>query len=282
MGKAKILFADNDPEYLKARKEFLENEGFDVVTAANPLQARRLLQKGGIDVAILDTRLEEDGNEDDISGLLIAEEVAHHIPKIILTAYPSTEDAARVLSPKLEGLPAAVKFLVKQQGKQEKPEVLIQAIHEALQFGKRAFQQTVDNITKQLNEDYADARKEARIHYWSSLVVALLGIGLIFGGIFLTLRNSLEFPVGIASSIGGIVTEVVNYLFFRRVDVAHKRVDVYHGELLQMRSFESLLAACEEFHTLDDRETAKKQIVSSAAKIWFKMILTDKPEPEVP
>lgn len=36
MPKVTILFADNDPDFLKTRSEFLEQEGYLVVTANDP------------------------------------------------------------------------------------------------------------------------------------------------------------------------------------------------------------------------------------------------------
>ena len=269
MSKLKILFADNSIDFVNARKEFLENEGYDVIVATNPSDARRILEQEKIDVAILDVRLLRDHDEKDISGLILAKEVAPHVPKILLTGYPTIKVAIQALAPNLEGLPAAVKFLTKQQQEHDGPESLIEAVREALQFAKRAFQQVVDDITRQLNEDYTDARREARVHYWVSMAVSALGIGLIFGGIILTLQRANNYPLGIASTAAGIVTEVVNYLFFRRVDIAHKRVDDYHSELLKMKLFETLLSLSDELLSPDDREKTKHEIINLAAKQWF-------------
>jgi CheY-like chemotaxis protein len=249
----------------------LEREGYHVIVATNPSDARRILEQERIDVAILDIRLLRDYDEKDVSGLTLAKEVGRHVPKIMLTGYPTIEAAIQALAPELEGLPPAFAFLTKQQQEQEGPEALIKAIREGLQFGKRAFKQMVDSISRQLNEDYADARKEARVHYWASLVVSLLGIGLIFGGIVLTFQGVDDRPVGIASTVGGIVTEVINYLFFLRVDVAHKRVDEYHSELLQMKLLESLLAASDELLSPEDQGSTKKEIIGFAARQWLTM-----------
>jgi len=280
MAKATVLFADNDVNFVNTRKEFLENEGYSVIVATSPTDARRALEQERIDVAILDIRLLRDYDEKDVSGLTLAKEVARHIPKIMLTGYPTIEAAIQALAPDLEGLPPAVTFLTKQQQEQEGPEALIKAIREGLQFGKRAFKQMVDGIFKQLNEDYIDARKEARAHYWTALVVSLLGIGLIFAGIVLTFQTPGDRSVGIASTVGGIVTEVVNYLFFRRVDVAHKRVDRYHGELLQMKLFESLLAASDELLSPEDQGSIKKEIIGFTARQWLTMQEIESPSSE--
>jgi len=89
MAKATILFADNDVDFLKTRSEFLEREGYLVVPATSPTEAWRKLKTGGIDLAIVDVRLVNDDDEKDTSGLTLAKEVAHSVPKIILTGFPS-------------------------------------------------------------------------------------------------------------------------------------------------------------------------------------------------
>jgi DNA-binding response OmpR family regulator len=53
MAEANILFADNDINFVNTRKEFLEREGYHVIVATNPSDARRILEQERIDVAIL-------------------------------------------------------------------------------------------------------------------------------------------------------------------------------------------------------------------------------------
>ncbi|MFT3892790.1 MAG: response regulator [Anaerolineales bacterium] len=269
MFKPKILFADNAIDFVNARKEFLEKEGYDVICATNPTDARRILEERKIDVAILDIRLMRDYDENDISGLTLAKEVARHVPKILLTGYPSVELAIQALAPNLDGLPVVVKLLIKQNQEKTGSEALLQAVREALQFGKRAFQQVVDDITRQLNEDYADARKEARVHYWVTMIVSAIGILLIFVGLILMIKSAGSLPLGVASTISGTVTEVINYLFFRRVDIAYMRVDKYHGELLKMKLFESLLTLSDDLLSSTDREKTKHEIIHLAANQWL-------------
>lgn len=128
MPKATILFADNDPDFLKTRSEFLEQEGYQVVFAADPTEARRKLEAGGIDLAILDIRLLDDDDEKDVSGLTLAKEVARTVSKIILTGFPSFDYVREALRPQPDGLPAAVGFVAKEEG----PEALLQAVRKAL------------------------------------------------------------------------------------------------------------------------------------------------------
>ena len=77
-----ILFADNDPDFLSTRREFLEQAGYDIILASTPAEAEKHLLHGKIDLAILDIRLKDDGDEKDTSGLVLAREVALLVPKI--------------------------------------------------------------------------------------------------------------------------------------------------------------------------------------------------------
>ena len=48
MKKINILFVDNDPEFIKARKKILEGEGYNVITANNPEKAKHLINNDKI------------------------------------------------------------------------------------------------------------------------------------------------------------------------------------------------------------------------------------------
>jgi DNA-binding response OmpR family regulator len=124
----KILFADNDPDFLDTRAEFLEQAGYRVLKAYTLEQARQLLETAYVHLAILDIRMENEDDEKDISGLTLAKDpVFRTIPKIILTGYPSYQAVREALGPALDGLPPAADFLAKQEG----PEALIQAVERA-------------------------------------------------------------------------------------------------------------------------------------------------------
>lgn len=263
MARATILFADNDPDFLKAWAEFLEQAGYVVIPAANPIEARRKLEGRKIDLAILDIRLEDDNDPKDFSGLVLAREVARTVPKIILTGFPSTEAAREALRPRLNGLPAAVDFVDKNEG----PDALLRAVRNALKFGPEWLRRAIDGTAERLEKDYEDARKQSQMNYIASLIVAGLGILIIFLGAVLAISGMLA--LGIASAVGGIVTEAVTYLFFRRVDVANTRMDRYHAEALQIKRFENLLAACDDLSSPDRRETCKERVIDAATAYWF-------------
>lgn len=128
MAKALILFADNDPDFLNTRAEFLQQWGYQVITATNPREAREIFQQRPLNLAILDLRLRDDQDDRDLSGLDLAREVAQSVPKIILTGFPTYEYVREALKPALEGLPVAVDFIAKKDGH----EALLQAVQAAL------------------------------------------------------------------------------------------------------------------------------------------------------
>ena len=123
-----ILFADNDRDFLETRCEYLEQAGHRIITALTPTAARGTLSRGTIDLAVLDIRLEDDDDEKDMSGLILAREVALSVPKIILTGFPSVEAARMALGSRLDGLSPAVDFIDKREG----PQALIKAVEKAL------------------------------------------------------------------------------------------------------------------------------------------------------
>jgi DNA-binding response OmpR family regulator len=129
-----ILFADNDPDFLQTRAEFLQNAGYEVLFAHSPGEAEQLLNDCTIHLAILDIRLSDDDDEKDISGELLAEKVEfRNIPKIMLTSYPSpytTRDSLRQHPP---GFHPAIHYLIKEEG----PPVLIRAVNDAFAYHVR-------------------------------------------------------------------------------------------------------------------------------------------------
>jgi DNA-binding response OmpR family regulator len=128
MNKGRVLFADNVKHFLKARSEFLEAAGYEVLKADTLEKAKQLLQDARVHLAILDIRMVDDDDERDVSGLILAKDPDYRpIPKIILTGFPSYEAVREALGPALDGLPPAVAFLAKKEG----PEALIQAVEQA-------------------------------------------------------------------------------------------------------------------------------------------------------
>lgn len=116
MKAAKILFVENDAEFLKNRSKILEAEGYEVISVVRPEDAEKLLQTTSVDLAIVDLRLQDDSDEADTSGLTLIKSVAPKVPKILLTAYPTEEITRRALKNNLNDLPGAIDIVPKQDG----------------------------------------------------------------------------------------------------------------------------------------------------------------------
>lgn len=125
--KKQILMADNDPDFLNTRAEFIRAD-YQVLKAYTLEDARQLLANAHFHIAILDIRMVNDDDETDISGLTLAKDAAHQaIPKIILTGFPTVQAVREALGAALHGLPPAVDFIAKADG----PESMLQAIDKA-------------------------------------------------------------------------------------------------------------------------------------------------------
>ncbi len=84
----KILVVDNDPDALESLvKGVLESEGYVVFQAQSPEEARQILEKRLIHLAILDIRLIDDDDPHDESGLKLSREIGSFVAKIMLTGY---------------------------------------------------------------------------------------------------------------------------------------------------------------------------------------------------
>jgi len=130
VNKIRVLYADNDRDFLDARSELLEMENFKVFKAHSPEEATEILERINIHVAILDIRLVDDNDEGDNSGILLAQDARFKkIPKILVTGYPTYEAVREAYSPIIQGEPIAHAFL----GKGEGVDALIAAVNSAFE-----------------------------------------------------------------------------------------------------------------------------------------------------
>jgi len=247
MSKGTILFADNDPDFLQARAEFLQEEGYRVIQAANPTEARRLLEQGRIHLAILDVRLVDEDDEKDTSGLILTREVARSVPKIVLTDFPTYEAVREVLGSATDGLPPAVDFLDKKEGSEK----LLTAVRRV--FGSRTQEQhqhfawrpiiaailtitaLVLSILAGVYNDIRwflgslplvvflwmalDIRGEDAESYqhalrWTKILAVAIGITIILAGAAQALKGS--FSIGILNGIQGVIISSLGWLLERR------------------------------------------------------------------
>jgi len=255
MAKLTILLADNDPDFLATRKEFLELEGYTVTPAQTTVEAGRVLDEGKVGLAVLDVRLVDDDDERDMSGLTLAKtETYRTIPKIILTSYPSYGAVRTALEPVLEGLPPAVDFVSKKEG----PQALLVAIRRVLKFDSRRYKNALDMLTEGLQKDYDEARHQAGLTFGTSLGMTIAGTVVVVVSVVLIMMGNVA--SGILSVVVGIALEMLAYPFFRRSGITNARVDKYHNELLRLRQLEALLAEDEENVALESKEKYLSQL----------------------
>jgi hypothetical protein len=125
-------------------------------------------------------------------------------------------------------------------------------------------------VSEQIKSDHDEARRQARLNYRTTFGLSILGASIIFLGIGLAWVDQLA--IGLVGTTGGIIIEVMSYLFFARVNLANDRMDSYHQELLQTEWFEFLLAASEEL-PFERRAACIEKLIYTAVESWYSTTL---------
>jgi len=95
-----ILVVDDDAEVKKTLSSILLKEGYLVETAENGKQALRASEKSRFDVALIDIKLPDmDGTE----LLQRLEEKQPHMVKIVITGFPTLENAMKTVNEGADG-----------------------------------------------------------------------------------------------------------------------------------------------------------------------------------
>lgn len=284
----KILIADNVAKMAAAAAEFFRSEGYEVVTASSPEEARRILeQDGAINLAILDLRLTDEERSGDISGLILAEETSPAIPKIIWTKFPTFEAVRRALGPAVDRLPPAVGFVDKTEGfhtllrsvrlaLQPPPRILLTSILRAFEVpGILRLPERIKSVgpaeaSHRAQEGFEAARKQlaqlrdldsarASHHHVAGLVAAALGMIVIVAAIVLVRQGTLT-SSGL-TMVGSLVMNAVSVLFFAREDAAHRRVRQHVNQLEDMYRVGKLLEICDCLESQSDRDAYRMKLI---------------------
>lgn len=272
MAQYTLLLADNDEQYLETLRDYFEKRRFAVRTATNPEEAKAILEQGGIDLAILDVRLENNRNKQDISGIHIIKTIAPEVPKILLTKWLTYETLRETNNASLDGKSRPAACVDKRDGLP----ALLSAVRNTLEFESR-YRESSNTLVLKLNQDYEEARQQSRWNYRIGLGVAVLGAVFIFVGTYLALKDKTY--VAVLSALAGVLAEAATLLFFKRTDNANERMDRYHQELVETRGLEILLDASGELPVGGMREQCREHIIKAATVLW----LGQKPvKPSVP
>jgi len=264
-----VLLADNDAEFLETWSRLVRDAGYEVKSAATPEQARQVLQDGPVDLAVLDVRLRKNDDSTDFSGIQLAYDRAfRHIPKIILSKYGPSSEAIDALGIRADELPPAVAFIDKVDG----PMKLLQVIRDALEVWPK-LRISTSKVSEQTKIDYELARHQAELNYRVALAVSIVGFLVIFAGICLAWTGRIT--IGIVGTTTGLITEALSYLFFKRVDLANSRVDLYHRELLESYWLELLIGTCQQLPA-GKRISCTERAIYAAIDRWITLTSTRK------
>lgn len=99
MENTSILIVDDDKSLLKSLSEILQTEGYSVDTAETGTEAMEKSKSHPYDVALLDIKLP------DMEGTELLRTINEQLPqtiRIIITGYPSTENAVKALNLKAD------------------------------------------------------------------------------------------------------------------------------------------------------------------------------------
>jgi len=95
--KERILVVDNDPSVLEAWKTRLERGGYEVFTAKSPDEAKELLKKEQIHLAVIDIRLINNKDEKDVSGIDLLRMIKKEFPEVIITTASASTSTKNII-----------------------------------------------------------------------------------------------------------------------------------------------------------------------------------------
>lgn len=288
-----ILMADNDPNFLEVRREFLEEAGYIVITACNPADAGEILEQGRVDLAILDIRLEDDDDQFDKTGLELARRFGPAIPIIVLTGYPVWEDVKVALGQDLNGLSPAVDFIAKQEGHDVmiqavnitlehpkfKQNVLhefqvesSQALHEALNKKEPVviadkFQKSLERTERDLLKHRKEISRQSERYQKIAIWMCLVGMGVLVVGAFLVFFQII--PPAVITGLAGVVSEVISARYIALAIQASRQVDKNYEDLQEIYKASHLVSICDTIKDKSKREEAKFLLVEKLADWWF-------------
>jgi len=147
--KKTILLLENDEDVLEATRDLLVSKGYTVFASNNKDDALKKLENERIYLAVIDVRLRDDSDPEDVSGLDFADSLNPEIAKIILTSYLTPDVSRRALTKYMEKIVPAEDAVSKQDGSK----ALIEAIERL--FKKISGQVNLDSLKIEFNKEFS-------------------------------------------------------------------------------------------------------------------------------
>lgn len=129
MSRVRILLADNLSDYRASLVPLLRLEGYEVEEADSVDSAVHKLETVPVDLALVDLRLTNERDDNDISGLEVAKRAGeHNVLCIVVTAWDSAETARLALRSRGADPSLAYDYVAKRYG----PHAVLAAIADVL------------------------------------------------------------------------------------------------------------------------------------------------------
>lgn len=190
MPKYSILIVDDEVQDMEMAKEYLANDGYEIVLANSYDEAVIKIREKEFDIAVIDLYLTKFSSN--ATGLrLINQEIRNRFPVIVWTKNPTPETAKKSLMASLDGKPPAVDYVNKAEGLQKLSDAIQNVLKEV---GRKK------NLSKILP------------HIFVSLFALILVVILfLIGG---NIQNNLFIGIGV-----GVVANIITFYLLRLKNV---------------------------------------------------------------
>ncbi len=250
-----VLIADNDQRHRESLAEFLTEEGYEVLEASTPAEARQLLRAGNLDVAVLDVRLTDDSDPHDTSGLDVACSVAPNTPKVLITRFDQPEFLQRVLDRLLEchhqntdiNIAGALIDIFPTDAGFRALSRIVQRSH-AVGRNMRRLREETQQVLQEVVNNNSELRRQATLNHRLSLILMVTGIVLLAFTIVSTLwlrdLSPLTSVLNALSGFVGLVLEALAGFFYKLTKEANARLE---GSQATLKDFLARLLERDEF-----------------------------------
>ncbi|MFY9621443.1 MAG: response regulator [Pyrinomonadaceae bacterium] len=265
----RILIVDDlEQERIKYNR-LLADQSFDVETAKGPEDAMIKFRSFRPDVAVIDYRcLNSQAN--DRSGIRVALRSDPLIPKIMISALADRDEVMQSVYTSGEGFPLAVRFLPKSEI-DTNPSRLFDALGEAVSIRDVWLRRQRESVSPELHKHYRAAWILVIIQS-VMLIIAAAAFALL--GVYLVFVLHVSFWEGLATIAAVAGGEALIWLLIKKGEPVFRMAENQHNELVERARFDQLLEACENIESSQERDQARRELISHTSKGWLGNITT--------